>query len=418
MKKIYILPLLALTSISSYGQGQIKKYVESNTIPINSIQPDFADYTDLEQIGKAVGDARIVMLGEQGHGDGAAFLAKTRLVKYLHEQKGFNVIAFEGDFFGLNAGWDEIPKEKEQISKFLYDNLYTIWTRSKQCSDLLYDYIPSTYQTNTPLQVTGFDNKVYLDHSPRYLKTYIDTYLRQTDIPFVNTKAYQEEFLPAVEGLTKGWLIGKDTELRSLEDQAGLIIHQLEEHRNQYGWLLLKNIQTFAAVTRTARNQREANETRDRQMAENLEWLLREKFPNEKVIVWAANAHISKNATTAFKFEKSRLNWMGTVFASDSLNEASTYVLGLASRSGFHQNVLQPAPSKVNSPQKKGFENWIDKVHQYAFVDFKRFRKDNPTYSDYFLMKGFGHNNDLADWTQVFDGIFFISEMTPSEKMN
>ncbi|PVY39394.1 erythromycin esterase family protein [Pontibacter virosus] len=357
MKKFYVLPLLAFITIPSYGQSQIKKYVESNAISINSIQPDFADYTDLEPIGKAIGDARIVMLGEQGHGDGAAFLAKTRLVKYLHEQKGFNVIAFEGDFFGLNAGWDEIRKEREQISKFLYDNVYTVWTRSKQCSDLLYDYIPGSYQTNIPLKVTGFDIQLYLDHSARHLKIYIDTSLRQTNIAFVKTKAYQDEFLPAVEGLTKGWLVGKETELKVLEDHVAVILNQLGDRNNEYNWLLLKNIQSFAAANLAARNHHEATEIRDRQMAENLEWLVRKKFPNEKVIVWAANAHVSKNATTAFKFKNSRKNWMGTIFTSDSLNNASTYVLGIASRSGVHQNVLEPTPTKVNAPQKKGLEN-------------------------------------------------------------
>ncbi len=41
----------------------------------------------------------MVLLGEQHHGDGATFQAKTRLVKYLHEQKGFNVLVWESDVY-------------------------------------------------------------------------------------------------------------------------------------------------------------------------------------------------------------------------------------------------------------------------------------------------------------------------------
>jgi erythromycin esterase len=420
MNKLCLILLLALFSLPSYGQEVLKRYVEGNTVAIKSIQPDNADYADLEHIGKAIGEARVVMLGEQGHGDGATFLAKTRLVKYLHQQKGFTVIAFESDFFGLNTGWDDTPKEKQQAGNFLKTNINSVWSRSKQCSDLLYNYIPGTYQTNTPLQISGFDNKVELNYSSVYLKNYIDKYLQQTEIKFVQTKAYKDEFLPAVESLAKMLLGGKDAELKVLDEHSSLVLSQLSAHSNQYEWLLLKNIQTYAAVTRSIGNgnMREANKIRDKQMAENLEWLVKNKFPEEKVIVWAANFHISKNATTAFKSEKSKGNWMGTVFTGDSLNNANTYVLGFASKTGVHQlAMLNSVPHKIDKPVTAGFEHWFKKRHRFAFVDFREFKSKHSSFSNYFAMKGHGHISSYADWTSVFDGVFFIKKMTPSERI-
>src|SRR5687768_5674509 len=102
MKNHFLFLLVALISFKSFGQGQLKKYVQENTVPINSIKANFTDDSDLEGISNSIGDARVVMLGEQDHGDGATMQAKTRLVKYLHEKKGFNVLAFEGEFFALN----------------------------------------------------------------------------------------------------------------------------------------------------------------------------------------------------------------------------------------------------------------------------------------------------------------------------
>ncbi len=72
-----------------------QNWAKTAPIPLKSIDPNETDFADLDGFGKAVGDARIVFLGEQTHGDGATFHAKTRLIKYLHETKGFDVLAFE-----------------------------------------------------------------------------------------------------------------------------------------------------------------------------------------------------------------------------------------------------------------------------------------------------------------------------------
>src|SRR5580658_569506 len=92
------------------GQSKLKEYVKGNTVWLSTIDPDSADDSGLEAVGKAIGDARVVMLGEQDHGDAPVYLAKTRLIKYLHEKMGFNVLVFESDFFALNLGWERLTK--------------------------------------------------------------------------------------------------------------------------------------------------------------------------------------------------------------------------------------------------------------------------------------------------------------------
>src|SRR5215212_8009568 len=99
---------MSIVMVASGCKDQdIEKFIKENANVISNVNVDSDDFTDLLPIGNAIGDSRVVMLGEQDHGDGTSFLAKTRLIKFLHEKKGFNVLAFESDFFALTDGWDK-----------------------------------------------------------------------------------------------------------------------------------------------------------------------------------------------------------------------------------------------------------------------------------------------------------------------
>src|SRR3546814_12165141 len=84
---LFFFLLLCVRVVSAQqGEPSLRRYVKGHAVPIATIHPETTDFSDLEPIGKAIGDARIVMLGEQSHGDGATFLAKARLIRYLRER--------------------------------------------------------------------------------------------------------------------------------------------------------------------------------------------------------------------------------------------------------------------------------------------------------------------------------------------
>lgn len=61
------------------------------------VQP-FHSNDDLSPIIKAIGDAKIVMLGEASHGTSEFYTTRAALSKRLIEEKGFTLIAVEGDW--------------------------------------------------------------------------------------------------------------------------------------------------------------------------------------------------------------------------------------------------------------------------------------------------------------------------------
>ncbi len=82
-------------------------WLKSHAIAVRAIdepKPDEPeDFSDLEPLRAIIGEARVVGLGEQSHGDGATFKAKCRLVRFLHQRMDFDVLAWESGLFDCRA---------------------------------------------------------------------------------------------------------------------------------------------------------------------------------------------------------------------------------------------------------------------------------------------------------------------------
>src|SRR5690606_29143416 len=164
-----------------------------------------------------------------------------------------------------------------------------------------------------------------------------------------------------------------------------------------------------------------SNEIRDAAMAENLRYLVNEKYKDEKVIVWAANGHIMKH-TGHIKTKRRNLDTvifdnMGTDFTEDSLLAHQTYVLGFTSYSGTAGRLWTPSFA-VEDPDENGLENWVPEHASFGFIDFKKYNQKFGNPSSPFLMKGPAHFTIpqrfiKIPWNRVYDGIFFIREMYP-----
>ena len=408
--------LILLVSIFKFAPAQdIKKFVHTNTSAIRTNQPDSLDFTDMEGIGSAIGDARIVFMGEQDHGDAPTFLAKTRMIKYLHEKKGFNVLAFESDFFGLNFGWDNLPKNKKEMDSFLLTNIFPIWTLCDACDNLLYQYVPQTFSTSNPLQISGFDNQMVLQYSYKKLSKTLDSVLKSYNLPITKEANYSTAIIPLVDSLKLFNL--KDTSQYSKQLSYLLMIKEqlaTKLSADHFWMMLMDNLIAENDEYRNIKKYIASTNTRDQQMARNLLWLSTNKYPNEKIIVWAHNTHISKYDSYYNHRFLDKKTHMGAEF--DRLKDTSlqTYTIGFTSFDGTAGRLGSKLKSKVKTPKANSFENWIDKNYNFAFVDFTKYNEENKGANSKFIMKGHRHNfNQKAPWNKIFDGVFFIREMYP-----
>ena len=450
LRPLVLAALLALLTFPVAAQSRTKQYVQAHLSPITSIEPDYADNTDLAAFGQAIGNARIVMLGEQDHGDGAAFLAKTRLVKYLHEEKGFNVLAFEGDLFGLNQGWEQVAPTSDAQAAFLHNNIFAYWSRCQQCDNLLYQYVPQTTRSTHPLRITGFDNQFYSEYSRQHFPAYLHTYLSKQQLPFLRSRSYQQFFRPFVDTLlvSTNFITGsldldnpvkmlaiknKHAKLRRFEACLDTISSQLPPstgtNAEAFDLLLLRNLHALAQESAVYTEDHHATyNVRDAQMAANLDWLAHTKFAGEKIIVWAASAHVAKGKGSDYlvqgrlsagqqaqlRTELDAVHTMGRVFTKDARNRQQTYILGFVSREGMTKRTVVGTATALAPPTKNRLESWLPPSLAYAFLDLQPLRTQQAGRApEYFDMHGLRRQTTYADWPQFFDGLFYLRTMTP-----
>src|ERR1041385_1753084 len=138
---------LAQPPISTIEDGLRGRDLAEIARPIRSIDPRPADddFADLQFLRAAIGDSRVVQLGEQSHGDGAVFLAKDRLIKFLHREMGFDVLVWESGMFDCREADRSLRKPENDPEVAWREGVFGIWAATAQVKPLL-EYIRARYE--------------------------------------------------------------------------------------------------------------------------------------------------------------------------------------------------------------------------------------------------------------------------------
>ncbi len=125
---------------------------------LDTIQPVGPDgkpdsFKDLEMLKPLLQDKRFVFLGESSHGVAEFNLAKTRLIQFLHQEMGYNVLAFESGLAPASIAFGKVSgRSAEQTMK---DSIFGVWWSKETLP--LFDYIKASHNSKQPLVLTGFD---------------------------------------------------------------------------------------------------------------------------------------------------------------------------------------------------------------------------------------------------------------------
>ncbi|WP_194778525.1 erythromycin esterase family protein [Pararhodonellum marinum] len=375
-------------------------FISEHTVEIASIDPMDPTMVGFEHIAQAIGDSRVVFLGEQDHGEAPTFLAKTKLIQYLHQNMGFDVVVFESDFFALNFNSsDSLIGHRTDFQ----ENIYSIWSKCLECQDL-FEYIEASRTQEKPILIAGADPRHSMVNSEKWL---VPSFMKYMDDVNLFESGEEKEIVREVlhELLEREY--NSEVNERDKDTFMGFL-DKAEIHLDDsiFWYQETRNLRGFFYNTFS-----DSNNERDVQMADNLLWLLKHPFRDRKVVFWGSNSHIFKNYTTLI--EK-----YGPKISNDSTNMGSEvakwlgndlYIMGFTSLQGEGGRLYQES-YEIGLPDPNHFEALIhQKDFDYAFIDFQK----NPNELEnigHFWMKTLVHQPNYYAWHKMFDGIFYIKD--------
>ncbi|HEV2735223.1 MAG TPA: erythromycin esterase family protein [Longimicrobiaceae bacterium] len=344
-------------------------WVRANHHPVRSVTAT-RDFSDLQFLKPLLAGRRVVQLGESGHGVREFNQAKVRLIRFLHQEMGFEVIAFES---GLYECWQADRSVGSAAPRDVMRScIFGVWHTEEVLP--LFDYLAETRRGGRPLTLAGFDTQMSsrtgsVDRPAffRDLVARVDTaYARRVhalDSAYVDT--YQRgtfaSFSAHVAANQTALLAGYDTLTRFFE-RHGAELGRADPSRPRVG--LLARQAAWSAGEFARQTLPGGGMLRDPGMADNITFLLREMYPDKKIIVWAHNAHI-RHAGQATTYAPG--NRMGTFVAER--HRAELYTVGLYMYRGT--SASNSRQTMAVTPHEAGsLESVLYRTRRkYAFVD-------------------------------------------------
>lgn len=347
---------IALSSLSlaaSASSDDLQHWIAEWAITVRFIAATDEDFSDLEPLIDAIGASRVVQLGEPSHGAGSSFAAKVRLIKFLHQRMGFDVVAWEAGLYdlqltqaGMRIGEDAVTAARRGI--------FATWSSAEQAKPL-FEYAKASQATTRPLEMAGFDMQIsavqFTDAFVAELQSFVgelrDPSLRKQATAlaeqaiaahrriYARSEAFRRieadvlkavppggKLGPAMAEARAAWekteaakLVPTKEDLDRLDRAATELIALIRSHRADFEQVHGARQVTFMEqVTANLRgndmnaydNQRpdrpsgpaasalynEGWNRRDALNASNLRWLVESGYPGRKIIVWAHNVHV------------------------------------------------------------------------------------------------------------------------------
>jgi erythromycin esterase len=253
-------------------------------------------FADMKEIGRMVGGARVVSLGEATHGSREFFQLKHRMLEYLVTERGFDVFAIEASFPEALVVNDYVLHGKGDPADAVAGMEFWTWDTEEVLAlvQWMRRYNEDPKHPNK-LRFYGFDMQ-----SPTASVQAVSAYLKQVD---PKAAAKHAGALGALDDAYSTAVLTSRSEQAQKAAEKGLaaIVTWMEAHQAEYvkksSERAFKLARLHARVAHQGVVQMIGPWTgghRDGAMAENALALLDLDGPKAKMVLWAHNQHVAR----------------------------------------------------------------------------------------------------------------------------
>lgn len=263
------------TELSDREKKELRRYV----YPLRTCEPDGGDTQDLDILRQLVGECRAVGLGENTHGTSEVFKMKDRIIRYLAENCGFDIFALEANMpecYQLNnytVGGIDNPIR-------LLIGIYMWPWRTHEMLNMI-EWMKVFNASEPRITFTGVDMQNYNGPILRLQTIFEKNPSDKNLVEKIKDKLHR--IYPRPFRIDGELAEDIDSDLEELETR----IEAKNRPPMQRAWAL-QNIELLHQFL----SQKKDPDWRDRGMADNLLWILRNN-PGSKAVVWAHNGHIN-----------------------------------------------------------------------------------------------------------------------------
>ncbi|MFF5619822.1 erythromycin esterase family protein [[Kitasatospora] papulosa] len=381
-RRLLTLATAAVLATGTLGTGTTAASAPSADEPISALNRSAQPLNDMNGLGRMVGDARVVGLGEASHSAHEFFMLKQRLFRHLVATKGFTTFALEVSWstgLRLDAYVTLGIGDPAQIAREEFQGQYVFWN-TQEYLDLIqwmrrYNIThPDRPQLRFVGNDLGYAGPDAFDHVTDYLAVYRPDLARRTEDLYTGLK-------PAAGTQAGPWMAGQLTKelpaRRAEADRADAALALLRDHgrprtanrdtERAHAWALQNAVaitQSFTGYAFPDEQFPERMRYRDRAMAANTAWWLRHE--GGRILLASNNGHVAYTSDNPDEFPEPTGAFLRDRLGPDYVSIGLTFNQGTVN--ALPDFTAQLPQEYTVPPAPKGYnEHLLDKLRHRDF---------------------------------------------------